>query len=369
MSKQQERDIYIIPPNFIDTGTFFGGMFKARNVIEAGILTAVIGLPVLFRLPCSLTTRIVILCLTALPAALIALIGIDGESLTSFLWLFLKFWKNCRIVGGTDEELQAIAEKKAKHAKHTLGGKNKKEQPPAFLNPAAEYIPIERIENGIIYTKDHRYIKIAEVAPINFLLRSAAEQRGIIYSFLSYLKISPVKLQCKVLTRRADISRHIETVRQEMALEPNAQCRQMQEDYLRFVGKIGSREAVTRRFFLIFEYEPWAHRGTARKRARPSFPCKALCERQRPICGSAAMRCFCRITKMRRWWKCSTRCSAARRAPKSRFRKRCRKWPRNIWCRTGTSIISLPPNFSCPGASTSRTGATSVSTASTIPGC
>lgn len=257
MNKQQERDIYIIPPNFIDTGTFFGGMFKARNVIEAGILTAAIGLPVLFRLPFSLTMRIVVLCLTALPAALIALIGIDGESLTSFLYLFLKFGKNRRIVGGTDEELRAIAEKKAKHEKHIWGGKNKKEQSPVFLNPAAEYIPIEKIENGIIYTKDHRYIKIAEVAPINFLLRSAAEQRGIIYSFLSYLKISPVKLQCKVLTRRADISRHTETVRREMALEPNAQCRQMQEDYLRFVGKIGSREAVTRRFFLIFEYEPW----------------------------------------------------------------------------------------------------------------
>ena len=141
MNKQQERDVYIIPPNFIDTGTFFGGMFKARNVIEAGILTAAIGLPVLFRLPFSLTMRIVVLCLTALPAALIALIGIDGESLTAFLYLFLKFGKNRRIVGGTDEELQAIAEKQERRKKHTLGAKNKKEQPPAFINPAAEYIP------------------------------------------------------------------------------------------------------------------------------------------------------------------------------------------------------------------------------------
>ena len=33
----------------------------------------------------------------------------------------------------------------------------------------------------------------------------------------------------------------------------------MQEDYLNFVQQVGSREAVTRRFFLIFEYEPWAN--------------------------------------------------------------------------------------------------------------
>ena len=38
MSNKNDHDIYIIPPNFIETGTFFGGMFRARNVIEVGIL-------------------------------------------------------------------------------------------------------------------------------------------------------------------------------------------------------------------------------------------------------------------------------------------------------------------------------------------
>ena len=97
--------------------------------------------------------------------------------------------------------------------------KNKQEQKPACLNPVADYLPIEKIDNGIIYTKDHRFVKVVEIIPINFLLRSAREQRSIIYSFISYLKISPVKLQFKVLTRRADIGRHLDTVRQEMTQE------------------------------------------------------------------------------------------------------------------------------------------------------
>lgn len=42
-----------------------------------------------------------------------------------------------------------------------------------------------------------------------------------------------------------------------MEPETNEQCRLMQEDYLQFVQQISSREAVTRRFFLIFEYELW----------------------------------------------------------------------------------------------------------------
>ena len=78
MSNKNDHDTYIIPPNFIETGTFFGGMFRARNVIEAGILVFAIGAPVFLFLPFGLTTRIIILCLTALPVGLVALIGISG---------------------------------------------------------------------------------------------------------------------------------------------------------------------------------------------------------------------------------------------------------------------------------------------------
>lgn len=52
---------------------------------------------------------------------------------------------------------------------------------PEMLNSAASYLPIKKIANGIIYTKDNRYVKIVEIIPINFLLRSAKERRNIIY--------------------------------------------------------------------------------------------------------------------------------------------------------------------------------------------
>ena len=104
MSNKNDHDIYIIPPNFIETGTFFGGMFRARNVIEAGILALAIGTPVFLCLPFGLTARIIALCLTALPVALVALIGISGESLSQFLITFLKYLRNRRVVGGDGEQ-------------------------------------------------------------------------------------------------------------------------------------------------------------------------------------------------------------------------------------------------------------------------
>lgn len=349
---QTERDTYIIPPNFIESGTLFGGMIKVRNTVEAGILACAIGIPVFVCLPLGLTTKIVILCLTALPAALVALIGIDGESLSSFLLIWLRYRRNRRVIGMTEAGdqsgpnqaaektkrtgtisrekkkekagKQAAAQKAAgkRHGKakredfpaefdelkkyemreklrkagkprqkpdgrkaaekapasasvkksekkekekilkkrtgsEKSGTQEKEKQAESCLNPVANYLPVEKIQDGIIYTRDHRYLSILEITPVNFLLRSAREQKSIIYSYLSYLKISPVKLQVKVITRKADINRHLDTVRKEMEKETNEHCLQMQKDYIEFVKQIGTQEAVTRRFFLIFEYEPW----------------------------------------------------------------------------------------------------------------
>ena len=66
MSKSNEHEVYIIPPNFIEGGTLFGGLVKLRNALEAGALAVVIGWPV-FKLNIPITTKIIILCLTALP--------------------------------------------------------------------------------------------------------------------------------------------------------------------------------------------------------------------------------------------------------------------------------------------------------------
>ena len=105
------------------------------------------------------------------------------------------------------------------------------------------------------YTKDKRYIKIIEIEPINFLLRSSREQKNIIYSFISYLKISPVRVQFKVISKRADINRHLEHIRADIARETDEKCIALQKDYANLIRQIGSREAVTRRFFVVFEYE------------------------------------------------------------------------------------------------------------------
>ena len=120
---------------------------------------------------------------------------------------------------------------------------------------AQSFLPIRDIRNGVVETTDGRYLKIFEVEPINFALRSSEEQFNIISSFASWLKISPIRLQFKAITRRADSDKHISLVQEELAREENPQCRALGQDYLRLIRDVGNREALTRRFFLIFQYE------------------------------------------------------------------------------------------------------------------
>lgn len=400
MNNPEEQQIALIPRNFIERGTFMGGMFKIRNAIEGAILAIGIAIPVV-HLPLSLTIRIIILCMTSLPAAMVALIGIGGESLTAFLMNAVRFLFNrrilyrldtkpepkgkqrknprqkepktkknrekkekpspqpmetathdeevpCNMPSSSEEEIlpdskvsptpaskkkerrlydistergikkqaredirilkfekkqrkkeqakalkvakrekkqrlktekqrhkeklhqDKLAQKEAKRLEKAAkkDARSNKKQPDPSPSVSSkkkkrkdmtleDYLPIDKIANGIIYTTDHRYVKILEIEPINFLLRSAREQQGIIYSFISYLKISPVKLQIKMISKKADINKHLEQAALELSRETNPHCRELQKDYIQFVKKLSSREAVSRRFFLIFEYEPF----------------------------------------------------------------------------------------------------------------
>ena len=96
MTQPEETPVSFIPSNFIEKGKILNGTFDIRNAIESIVLSLAIGIPV-FHLPLSLTARIIILCMTALPAAMVALIGIGGESITAFLMNALRFVVNRRV--------------------------------------------------------------------------------------------------------------------------------------------------------------------------------------------------------------------------------------------------------------------------------
>ena len=274
----EEMDVYYIPPNFLTSGRLFGGMIRVRNAIEACVLVLLTGIPIL-QLPFSLTTRIVILCLITLPLGVFGVVGIDGDSLSEFVFNWCRWLIRRRMLYRTDvsptkqpitnlsrqrhqppDSLDIeLVQKPVKHSRrHSPKGDSTKQPHRKSRKEiwTEDLIPVRNIQNGIIHLSDGRYIKILEVEPINFLLRSVREQKHIIASFASWMKISPVHIQIKVLTKKADISKHLNAIERDMDREQDPKCRELQKDYYNLIKTIGSREAITRRFLIIFEYEP-----------------------------------------------------------------------------------------------------------------
>ncbi len=131
------------------------------------------------------------------------------------------------------------------------GAKGKKV--PEITNYVQDFINIKDIRAGIIETKDKRYLKIIEIEPINFNLRSEEEKTDIISSFYSFFKVSNIKLQFKSMTFKADSQKHINTILNDLQNEDNKKTIELGQNYINFVQDFGAKNAFTRRFFIIIE--------------------------------------------------------------------------------------------------------------------
>ena len=124
-----------------------------------------------------------------------------------------------------------------------------------FPNGTQSLVPVVDIRQGVIITEDGRYLKILEVLPTNFYLKSLLEQQNIIYYMASYLRIAPVSLQILVQTGQADIDTYCEQMRRCYENETNEMCRDMILEDAQLVNYLAANEAVTRKFYIIFQYE------------------------------------------------------------------------------------------------------------------
>lgn len=247
MEEKEFNTTFAIPANYTDSGKIFGGMLEPRNAVEALILILAVGYPELMLIPMATTIRIVVITVTLIPIGILAAMGIDGDSLFQYAGHII-----CYLAHRRKLHLRRVG---YKYDQRQLRKKKSRKRKPEKLSFTQDFIPIKNLEHGIIETTDGRYIKILEIEPINFMLRSEEEQYEIICSFASWLKISPVHLQFKSITRKADSDKHIAMLRKEMETEESEQCKKLSEGYIRLIKDVGSREALTRRFFLIFRYE------------------------------------------------------------------------------------------------------------------
>ena len=88
---------YYIPSNFEDSGKLLG-IFRIRNVVEAGVLSLPFIYLIFKSVPVSFTWKIIISAIFAIPIGGFALMGINDDPLTVFAASWIRWFKNRKII-------------------------------------------------------------------------------------------------------------------------------------------------------------------------------------------------------------------------------------------------------------------------------
>ena len=117
---------------------------------------------------------------------------------------------------------------------------------------------IKRFFSGCVETADGRYLTAVEVLPINFKFKTDTEKILILLNFQKYLRIAPVKMTIKTISRRTNINRIIERSDKAFNNYPvhTPATEGLHNDEVILINRLANRQGVERNFFIIFEYTP-----------------------------------------------------------------------------------------------------------------
>jgi hypothetical protein len=117
-----------------------------------------------------------------------------------------------------------------------------------------DWVPVKDVKDGIIHLKNGMYIKILEIIPVNFKLKSRAEKKMLLYNYRSFLKGCKFPMQISIQCRKANIEPHIDRMKQFLEVEKNINVRNMINGYIKLVSEIGLQGTITRRYYIIYSY-------------------------------------------------------------------------------------------------------------------
>lgn len=117
-----------------------------------------------------------------------------------------------------------------------------------------EWLPFEKIlDNGIIKIKKLKYIKIIEIIPINFNLKSELEKEAILNSYKIFLKTCNFDIQILIQSNKEDLSKHISKINFQQKLEKE-NIKKISDNYINYIKKLNqNKKSSNKRFYLIIK--------------------------------------------------------------------------------------------------------------------
>lgn len=116
-----------------------------------------------------------------------------------------------------------------------------------------DYLPDLDIKNGVIIA-DGSYIKILEITPLNFRMKSPEEQSAIIAKYASWLKIAPDNFSIKCIPKKVSIAEYTAAFEKRYEQESSETRRELIQNHIQFARNESHLSAIEHHFYLIFDY-------------------------------------------------------------------------------------------------------------------
>lgn len=124
------------------------------------------------------------------------------------------------------------------------------------------HLDIAEIKDNTVILKNGGVRAVLQTSSINFNLKSEEEQNAIIYSYQSFLNSLEFPVQIVVQSRKLDIDKYIENVREIGEQHQNSLLKQQTAEYCDYIQKlIEYADIMEKKFYVVVPYDPYRIQG------------------------------------------------------------------------------------------------------------
>lgn len=120
-----------------------------------------------------------------------------------------------------------------------------------------QHVNIAQIKDGVVFTRTGGLRAILEVKPVNFALKSEADQNVIVGQYQNFLNALQFPVQILAQSRRLDLHPYLKSLRDYTDTIQVELLRVQAIDYIDFIAKLTTlANIMDKKFYFIVPYDP-----------------------------------------------------------------------------------------------------------------
>jgi len=120
------------------------------------------------------------------------------------------------------------------------------------------YLPVAEIKDSVVILKNGGVRAVLQTSSVNFNLKSEPEQNSLIYGYQSFLNTLEFPVQILIRSRKLDIDKYLETLRDIGEKQTNPLLQKQTVEYHDYIKKLVEyADIMEKNFFVIVPYDPF----------------------------------------------------------------------------------------------------------------